>query len=230
MDQIDWNAELRKIMREFEGLPPEPSPEELRRQYEAERAERARREAATTVRGMVARVSLVLVLAAALPLWPYAARCGAGLAAHLGAIAMLAAGGSWAAACAWQRRMPKSYTVSLLALLWALALAAQQVLPRTGYAAHAGYPATWRCSTSRRTPVRASVRPSRAVPPNCDPASLRAAYPLRTRLDPLETLDHLGSRRRTCGADPSTAQTGLASVALDRRAHPDRDHPLAHPG
>lgn len=147
MDEIDWNAELRRIMRQFDGLPPEPTPEELRARRGAQQSEQTERQTTTSVRGMLARIGLVLALAAALPLWPYATRCGPALAAHLASITVLVVGGSWTAACAWHRRMPKSYVLSLVAFLWALALGAQQVLPRTGYAiAHAAGDAQWHCA------------------------------------------------------------------------------------
>jgi len=43
MGEINWLTELRKIEREFDGLPPEPTPMELRARRAAEqRAERLR--------------------------------------------------------------------------------------------------------------------------------------------------------------------------------------------
>ena len=55
MGEINWLTELRKIEREFDGLPPEPTPTELRARRAAEqRAERLRRERAMLV-GVLAR-------------------------------------------------------------------------------------------------------------------------------------------------------------------------------
>ena len=40
MSEIDWNVELRKIEREYDGLPPEPSANALRARRAAELRER----------------------------------------------------------------------------------------------------------------------------------------------------------------------------------------------
>jgi len=40
MGEINWLTELRKIEREFDGLPPEPTPMELRARRAAEQARR----------------------------------------------------------------------------------------------------------------------------------------------------------------------------------------------
>ena len=134
MELIDWKTELRKIEREMAGLPPERSPEELRAEREATRREQDRRAARRAVHGTAARLLLVLGLAAALPFWPYAARCGARLGVLGAAIATLLLAAVWVAACAWRRRLPRTYAVTLLLVLWALALGAREVLPRVGYA------------------------------------------------------------------------------------------------
>ena len=134
MSQVDWNAELRKIEREFDGLPPEPTPAELRARRAAEqRAEERRKERAVRL-GVRVRLVLVVVLAGAIGFWPYRRDCGIGLLAFVGAEGMVVAGGVWLMVCTWKARMAKTHALALLLLLSGLMLIGHQVLPRTGYA------------------------------------------------------------------------------------------------
>ena len=149
MSDIDWKTELRKIEREFDGLPPEPSPAEIRARRAAEqRTERRRKERAVRL-GVQARLVLVVVLAGAIGLWPYPRDCGRGLFAFMGAEAMIVAGGLWVVAWTWRSRMAKTHGVALVLVLWGLMLIGHQVLPRIGYAkTDAGNPARWWCVAS----------------------------------------------------------------------------------
>lgn len=142
MSDIDWNVELRKIEREYDGLPPEETTEQRRIRRDAEQRRREREEAARGALGVFLRTIPVLGLAVAIVWWPYAASCGLDLAGYLSAVAMLALGGLWLTTCTWRQRMAVMHALALLVVLWALALASLQVLPRVGYArAQAG----WRC-------------------------------------------------------------------------------------
>lgn len=145
-DVVDWNTELRKIEREFDGLPPEPSPAAVKAKRAAERqAEERRRERAAKL-GVHARVALVAVLSAAIVFWPYRRDCGVGLFTYLGAEGMVVAGGLWLMVCTWRQRMAKTHGVALVTLLWGLMLIAYQVLPRVGYAkTDPAKPARWAC-------------------------------------------------------------------------------------
>ena len=144
---MDWTAELKKISREFDGLPPEPPPNPLRAMREAERRERERKEMAQARLGVGARLALVLALAGAMLFWPYPAACGARLFGYLAAVAMVGVSGLWVTARTWRYRMAKTHALALLVILWGLALGAAQVLPRVGYArTDAQHPAQWRCS------------------------------------------------------------------------------------
>ena len=146
-DVIDWNTELKKISRQFDGLPPEPSANQVRAMREAERRERERKELAQAKLGVAARLALVLALAGAIVFWPYPTPCGARLAGYLAAVAMVGVSGLWITASTWRYRMPKTHALALLVVLWGLALGAAQVLPRVGYArTDAQHPAHWRCS------------------------------------------------------------------------------------
>ena len=146
MTDIDWNLELRKIEREYDGLPPLPSPTAQRAQKAAEQRVREQAERRIAVLAAGARLILVASLVAALAWWPYATDCGADLAGFLGAQAMIVVGGVWSAVFAWRHRLATSHTIALVLVLIGLALVAAHVLPRLGYATIAGIDATgWRC-------------------------------------------------------------------------------------
>ena len=147
MSDVDWNTELRKIEREFDGLPPEPTPAELRARRAAEqRAEQRRRERAAKL-GILARLLLVTSLAGAVVAWPYSRECGPGLFAFMGAEGMIVAGGLWLMGCTWRARMATTHGVSLVLILWGLMLIGHQVLPRIGYArTDPAGPARWACA------------------------------------------------------------------------------------
>ena len=146
MGEIDWNTELKKIERQFEGLPPERSPAELRAQREAERQEQLREQERGLAVAATARLIIVLSLAAAIVAWPYARACGAGLFAYLGAIVAIVIGGLWAAVWTWRARTALTHALAMLVVLWGLVLGSAQVLPRVGYAkVLTGAEPTWRC-------------------------------------------------------------------------------------
>jgi hypothetical protein len=146
MSEIDWNSELRKIERQFDGLPPEPTPEERRAQRAVEQQEQERDEQDTAAIGAWARLALVAALAGAIQLWPYARECGAGLIVYVGAEAVIAAGGLWVAFYAWRGRLAKTHMLALTMALWGSALIALEVLPRVGYAkVDPTHPPQWSC-------------------------------------------------------------------------------------
>jgi hypothetical protein len=88
------------------------------------------------------RAILAAGLAGAITQWPYAHDCGRWLYLYLGAIATVMIGGAWAGVWAWRLRSAAAHVLSLIVVFWGIVLAAEQVLPRIGYAAEA---ATWRC-------------------------------------------------------------------------------------
>ena len=146
MSEIDWNTELKKVEREFLGLPPVPSADDLRAKREAERRDRELQRQRHTRIGASVRLMLVVLLAIAINFWPYAHACGTGLFAFLGAGLLLVFGGVWTTVYTWRGRMPKAHAIAMLVIIWGLALAAAQVLPRAGYpSTAAGTPATWMC-------------------------------------------------------------------------------------
>ena len=147
MGEINWNTELKKIEREFLGLPPTPTAEELRARRDADRKARDARRQRQTALGASIHLALVVLLAVAINFWPYAHACGFGLFAYLGAETLLVLGGLWTIVYTWRGRMPRAHALAMLVVLWGLALIAAQVLPRVGYArTPSGAPAVWVCS------------------------------------------------------------------------------------
>ncbi len=134
MTDIDWKSELRKVEREFEGLPPEPTAEELRARRLAEEREQRRRLELNGAAAAWTRLLLVVALAVGLYLWPYDRRCGPGLYGFMGAEAIVALGGVWVAIYSWRRRTPRAHAGGFLLALCGAALLAMEVLPREGYA------------------------------------------------------------------------------------------------
>lgn len=92
--------------------------------------------------GVWLRVLLGVALGVFMVWWPYRNACGLLLYLYMGAVAAVILAGGWAGVSSWKLRMGAAHVVSLLLVLWGLILAAEQVLPRTGYAAKA---ATWQC-------------------------------------------------------------------------------------
>lgn len=146
LTHIDWSVELRKIEREFDGLPPEPTPAELRQRHEVERREE--QEAKTGAFGVYVRLSLVLSLCLGMFSWPYDVSCGASLFGYMAAVSTVLVGGFWTSLTTWRHHMARSHIVALLVVLCGLTLAAAQVLPRVGYASPAPDRATtWGCTS-----------------------------------------------------------------------------------
>jgi hypothetical protein len=152
IEWIDWPVELRKLEREFDGLPPEPSPARARARREVERRAQERRTARAMMLGATARLLLVAVLVGALDAWPYPRECGLGLLAFVGAEAVVVGGGVWVAGSTWRSRMPTAHAAAMVLVICGLALIAAQVLPRVGYAqVDPKDPPRWWCG--ERAPV-----------------------------------------------------------------------------
>lgn len=144
----DWDKELADIDRviEKQGVPaPAGSPPALPPAAGAPRA------GVATPTGPTARSSvamtwfwavLALVLAAALPLWPYGKTCGLQLFFYLGAAGLALLAGATGAVNAWRTRRGLPHMLSLLVVVFAGVMGAREVLPRTGYAAERQ---TWLC-------------------------------------------------------------------------------------
>jgi hypothetical protein len=118
------------------------------------------------VRGSVARtwfwVVLALLLAVALPLWPYGKACGLQLFFYLGAATLALLAGAAGAVSSWATRRGLAHVLSLLVVVWAGAMGAREVLPRVGYAAQSK---PWLCPTTPE-PAPAPVPPARGAQPS----------------------------------------------------------------
>ena len=89
-----------------------------------------------------ARLLLGVALGVAMTQWPYPRGCGVPLSGYLGAVAMVILAGGWIAVSSWRLRVGVVHTLALMLLFWGIVLAAEQALPRVGYASER---ATWRC-------------------------------------------------------------------------------------
>lgn len=150
MHEIDWSVELKKIDREFSGLPPEPSPEAVRAKRAAEHRTQERKRQQVAEFGVWMRLTVVMILVGSVNFWPYARTCGTGLFGFLAAATLIIAGGLWVSGLTFKHRMPRAHATALVVVLWGLVLVADEVLPRTGYA-HTDPldPPRWSCIADR---------------------------------------------------------------------------------
>jgi len=162
MPQDDWSTQLKKIEREFEGLPPEPSPAFKKLQSEEQRRAQERAQQRAGMIGGGARLVLVAALGVALAFWPYENSCGSGLFGYLAVEAVIVIGGLWVAITTWRARLPKMHILSLLIVLTGLVLLAIEVLPRVGYAAvDPKHPPTFSCPETGNAPPRVTAAEQR---------------------------------------------------------------------
>ena len=144
----DWDSKLAKIDKQLESLSDDQligTTGRAATPASAKELERVKKETSTL--GVFARLVLSVLLAVGIIFWPYASRCGIGLAAYLGAVTVVIASGVWSAIWTFRHRTGRAHTLSLLLILWGLVLAAIEVLPRMGYAVPtAQHPTTWSCS------------------------------------------------------------------------------------
>jgi hypothetical protein len=151
----DWDKELRKIDQQLESLsddallptqkgkPGRPSKAAPAAPPAADAAPPPRK---TTTLGVLARLVLAIGLGVAIMFWPYSTKCGLGLFGYLAASLVIIVAGGWSAIWTWRHRSATGHVLSLLLILWGGLLAAQQVLPRVGYAKpDPVHPAIWMC-------------------------------------------------------------------------------------
>jgi hypothetical protein len=89
-----------------------------------------------------ARVLLGIALGGLMTQWPYPNGCGLPLLGYLGGILMVLLTGGWIAFASWKLRSGVTHILALILFFWGIVLAAEQLLPRIGYAADQ---ASWRC-------------------------------------------------------------------------------------
>jgi hypothetical protein len=126
----------------------------------------------STPLGVWVRVLVALAFGVASTQWPYRHDCGSAVAPYLFIVAMILVMAGWAAAGSWKHRLPVAHVVSLGLILWGLVLAAQDVLPRTGYAKAEG---SWTCAAEPETGTPAGIP---ALPDSTVQDSAGGAVPL----------------------------------------------------
>jgi hypothetical protein len=148
----DWDKELADIDRviEKEGPAPGGVPAALPPGAPAGSGSRLPAPAGTApARSSVAMtwfwVMLAVLLAAALPLWPYGKTCGLQLFFYLGAGGLALLAGIAGALHSWRTRRGVAHLLSLLAVVVVGVMGAREVLPRAGYAAESR---TWLCPSA----------------------------------------------------------------------------------
>ena len=146
MSDRDWSKELAKIDRNLEQASDEAMFPEPRNATPAARAQTIEVREKTSTVGALLRLLLATALGVAMLFWPYDARCGFGLAAYLGATAVLVGAGVWSSVWTWRNRTGRAHTLSLLIIFWGIVLGATEILPRVGYAKPTlERPAMWAC-------------------------------------------------------------------------------------
>jgi hypothetical protein len=76
------------------------------------------------------RVGLGLALGVGMLAWPYSHACGLKLVFYLIGAATVTVAGVWSALSSWRRRLGWAHLLSIVLVVWGLALAGSQVLPR----------------------------------------------------------------------------------------------------
>ena len=76
------------------------------------------------------RVGLGIALGVGMLVWPYTHACGLKLVFYLVGATAVTIAGVWSALTSWKRRLGIAHTLSIMLIIWGLALAGQQLLPR----------------------------------------------------------------------------------------------------
>ena len=221
MAEDNWTSQLKKIEREFDGLPPEPSPAVQKMQSEAERRAKEKAQQRKAMFGAGARLILVFALGAAIVMWPYSRECGWGWFGYVGVEGVIVAGGLWVAFTTWRGRLPKMHAFSLLIVLAGLALIAAEVLPRIGYAAtDPKHPPQLWCPATTTAPTKVTNNVLPATTWNESPAATTNASSTPTMLK--QRVDHatqlLGSRWQESSSDLAR-QLRPQQASLARTVH-----------
>ena len=146
MSDIDWSVELRKIEREYDGLPPERTRTQIRLEKIREITAKERFQERLGVFGVLARMALVGALAVSLFWWPYRHDCGFPLAAFLASHLMVIVAGSALAVRTWRDRLAWPFGASILFAAIAWTVIAVHTLPRLGYPSSMSSASGWSCS------------------------------------------------------------------------------------
>ncbi len=142
----DWEKELAKIDKQLESVSDEQLAPKTPAKTTAPPQQVVEKHGRTSTLGVLTRLTLAVALGIGIIFWPYQARCGLGLLGYLSAVAVVTGAGLWSAVWAWRHRAGKAHVLSLLIVLWGGLLAAQEILPRIGYARPTlERPGAWEC-------------------------------------------------------------------------------------
>ena len=111
------------------------------------------------------RLGLAILLGVGMTQWPYTHGCGLPLYGYMAAVGAVVVASFWSMVSSWHSRSSVAHFLSIASLIWGLALAAREILPRIGYAKQA---ATWSCTVPRPAQL---TRPTSATPPATDSVS-----------------------------------------------------------
>lgn len=143
MSERNWDKELAKIDKKIESASDAQLFPEQKGATPAQKATAAAERATTSSWPAILRLALSVTLGVAILFWPYAHRCGPGLAGYLAAVAAVITGGGWSAVWTWRHRTGRAHALSLMLIAWGLILGTMEVLPRVGYAKQA---LSWSCT------------------------------------------------------------------------------------
>lgn len=139
MSDRDWDKELAKIDKQLESVSdaqlfPEKKGPGGAPQSPAAQSQVAKDRAVASSWPAILRLGLSVALGVGILFWPYANRCGTGLALYLAAVTAVSMGGVWSAVWTWRHRTGRAHVLSVLLIVWGLMLGATEILPRVGYA------------------------------------------------------------------------------------------------
>lgn len=150
MSEIDWNVELRKIEREYDGLPPERSRTQVRLQKIQEIAAKDRFYERLSLIGIWARLILIWALGLSLFWWPYGSHCGMPLTGYLLSNVVVIVGAASLAVHGWRDRTLGLFIGSAGCVVVAWTVIALNVFPRLGYSPAGGKSLGWSCATTTK--------------------------------------------------------------------------------
>jgi hypothetical protein len=130
----DWDKEMAKIDKQLESVSDAQLFPEKKGAAPAQQAQVAADRASAKSWPAILRLAISVALGVGILFWPYATRCGFGLAGYMLAVTAVAASGVWSAVWTWRHRAGRAHTLSILLIAWGLILGATEVLPRVGYA------------------------------------------------------------------------------------------------
>ncbi|HEU4993539.1 MAG TPA: hypothetical protein VFT29_01900 [Gemmatimonadaceae bacterium] len=157
MSERNWDKELAKIDKQLESVSDSQMFPEKKNATPSQKAEIAVERAQTSSLPAILRLTLSVALGVGILFWPYANRCGVGLAGYLFGVTAVSASGIWSAVWTWRHRTAKAHTLSILLMVWGLILGAIEVLPRVGYAKQS---LPWSCTANPSTQPTTTTHPN----------------------------------------------------------------------